>query len=302
MRLLRSTLTTPGSNEKMFEKASKSGADVALLDLEDSVAPDSKETARIKVVTALTTLDWGRSARAIRMNAIDTQWAADDLIEVVSGTHGSLDLVVVPKVKTAQEIWWVDVLLSQLEQKLKLPKRIALHALIEDAAGLVNAAEIAKASTRLQALVLGLGDLSASLQMQVNEHLAPIGGYPGDVWHFARCTVVSAARAAEVDAIDSAFPDYNDSREFSHQCQLARVLGFNGKWVIHPNQLPLAHKIFSPSRQDAERARRLCDAYEEAHKHGLGAISVDGMLVDAASIRISRNILEVYERSQEVNG
>jgi citrate lyase beta subunit len=190
----------------MCEKAAASGADLVFLDLEDACAPVAKEGARRTAVAALTGLDWGRTLRAVRVNGLETPWCHGDVIEVVAGARDALDVLIVPKARTARDVWWFDVLLTQLEAKLGLGRRIALEVLIEDAEGLANAVEIARASERLEALIFGAGDLSASLRARVDGNFDPVGEYPGDFWHFARAQVVTAARSAGIDAIDAPFP------------------------------------------------------------------------------------------------
>ena len=194
-RARRSELATPASSEKMCEKAAGSGADLVFLDLEDACAPVAKEAARGTAVAALTGCDWGRTVRAVRVNGLETPWCHGDIIEVVTGARESLDVLIVPKARSARDVWWVDVLLTQLETKLGLAKRIGLEVLIEEAEGLSNAAAIAGASDRLEAIIFGAGDLSASLRARVDGNFDPISEYPGDFWHFARVQVLAAARA-----------------------------------------------------------------------------------------------------------
>src|SRR2546425_9180368 len=210
-RARRSELATPASSERMCEKAPSSGADLVFLDLEDACAPSAKESARAIAVGALTELDWGRTVRGVRVNGIETPWCYGDIIEIVTGAGEALDVLIVPKARTARDVWWVDVLLSQLEGKLGLEKRIALEVLIEDAEGLANAVEIARASDRLEAVIFGAGDLSASLHARVDGNFDPVSEYPGDFWHYARAQVVTAARVAHIDAIDAPYPAYQDA-------------------------------------------------------------------------------------------
>src|SRR6266513_2219518 len=210
LRARRSELATPASSERMCEKAPSSGADLVFLDLEDACAPSAKETARGIAVAALTDLDWGRTVRAVRINGIETPWCYGDIIEVVTGARDALDVLIVPKARTARDVWWVDVLLTQPEAKLGLERRIALEVLIEDAEGLANAVDIARSSDRLEALIFGAGDLSASLHARVDGNFDPVSEYPGDFWHFARAQVVTAARTAGIDAIDAPYPAYKD--------------------------------------------------------------------------------------------
>ena len=239
-RARRSELATPASNERMCEKAASSGADLVFLDLEDACAPVVKESARGIAVAALTNLDWGRTARAVRVNGIDTPWCHGDIIEVVTGARDAVDVLIVPKARTARDVWWVDVLLTQLETKLGLSRPIALEVLIEEAEGLANAVEIARASTRIEAVIFGAGDLSASLHARVDGNFDPVSDYPGDFWHFARVQVLAAARAAGVDAIDAPYPAYRDPDGYRRAAVHASLLGFDGKWAIHPDQVPIA--------------------------------------------------------------
>src|SRR6478672_4476274 len=186
----RSELATPASSEHMCEVAARAGADLVFLDLEDACAPTAKESARATAVAALTDLDWGRTIRAIRINGLDTEWCYGDVVEVVTGARDALDVIIVPKVLAARDVWWVDVLLTQLEAKLGLTRRIGLEALIEEADGLLHAAEIARASSRLEAVIFGAGDLSASLRSRVDGNFQPVGDYPGDYWHAVRVQVL----------------------------------------------------------------------------------------------------------------
>jgi citrate lyase subunit beta/citryl-CoA lyase len=275
----------------MCEKAAASGADLVFLDLEDACAPVAKEGARRTAVAALTGLDWGRTLRAVRVNGLETPWCHGDVIEVVAGARDALDVLIVPKARTARDVWWFDVLLTQLEAKLGLGRRIALEVLIEDAEGLANAVEIARASERLEALIFGAGDLSASLRARVDGNFDPVGEYPGDFWHFARAQVVTAARSAGIDAIDAPFPAYRDPDGYRRSAVHASLLGFDGKWAIHPAQIAIANEVFVPTPAEVEDARAAIEAYRAAEAGGVGAIGRDGRLVDAAHMRLAENVL-----------
>jgi citrate lyase subunit beta/citryl-CoA lyase len=275
----------------MCEKAPSVGADLVFLDLEDACAPSMKESARAIAVGALTGLDWGRTVRAVRVNGLETPWCYGDIIEVVTGARDSLDVLIVPKVRSARDVWWVDVLLGQLETKLGLTKRIGLEVLIEDAEGLLNALDIARSSDRLEALIFGAGDLSASMQARVDGNFEPVVPYPGDFWHFARVQVLAAARAGMVDAIDAPYPAYQDSEGYRQSALQASALGFDGKWAIHPSQVPIATEVFSPTPEEVDEARAAMAAYREAEAGGVGAIGRDGRLVDAAHMRLAANTL-----------
>jgi len=281
----RSELATPASNDGMFAKAAGSGADLVFLDLEDACAPAEREKARGKAARALRDLDWGRTARAIRMNGIDTHWAHGDIIEVVTIARDALDVIIVPKVRRARDVWWVDVLLTQLEETLGLRKRIALEALIEETEGLQHVDEIATASDRLEAIIFGAGDFSASQGARVDTNFDPIVPIPGDIWHYARARILVAARTAGVDAIDAPFPNYKDPDAYRTACDRAGAMGFVGKWAIHPSQVPIANSAFSPTPDEIAHAERLVAAYRAAESTGRGATGLDGMLVDAAHLR-----------------
>ena len=290
-RSRRSELATPASNEHMCAKAAASGADLVFLDLEDACAPAAKESARGIAVAALNGLDWGRTIRAVRVNGIDTPWCYGDILEVVTGARDALDVLIVPKARSARDVWWVDVLLTQLEATLGLDRPIALEVLIEEAEGLANAAEIARSSERLEAIILGAGDLSGSLKARVDTNFEPLGEYPGDFWHFARTQVLTAARIAGVDAIDAPYPAYRDLEGYRTSAAHAALLGFDGKWAIHPDQIAVANDVFAPTAEEVERARATVQAYRRAEHEGVGAISHDGRLVDAAHMRLAANVL-----------
>ena len=290
-RARRSELATPASSEKMCEKSAGSGADLVFLDLEDACAPVAKEAARGTAVAALTQLDWGRTVRAVRVNGIGTQWCHDDIIEVVTGARDSLDVLIVPKARTARDVWWVDVLLTQLETKLGLSRRIGLEVLIEEAEGLSNAASIAKASDRVEAIIFGAGDLSASMRARVDGNFDPVADYPGDFWHFARVQVLAAARGAGIDAIDAPYPAYQDPEGYRRAAVHASLLGYDGKWAIHPSQIPIANEVFAPTATEVAEARDAMEIYRRSEAEGVGAIGRDGKLVDAAHMRLAENVL-----------
>ncbi|MET8648715.1 HpcH/HpaI aldolase/citrate lyase family protein [Nocardia aurea] len=287
----RSELATPATNDRMFAKAAASDADLVFLDLEDAVAPALREQARAKAVTALNDQDWGSTARAVRINGIDTRWAYGDIIEIVTGARENLDTIIVPKVTAARDVWWVDVLLTQIEATLGLTEQIRLEVLIEDVAGVANAQAIATASPRLDALIFGAGDLSVSQRARVDTNFKPRVSYPGDFWHYARMQVLTAARVGGLLAIDAPYPDFKDEKGYAEDAEHAAALGFDGKWAIHPAQIAIANEVFSPTEAEIQRARKNLDAYRAAEAQGLGATSVDGQLVDAAHVKLAEAVL-----------
>jgi citrate lyase subunit beta/citryl-CoA lyase len=291
-RLRRSELSTPATNEKMIAKAAASDADLAFLDLEDSVAPSAKEGARANVVRGLTTLDWGRTIRAYRINGVHTPWCHGDLIEVVSGAGAVLEVVIVPKVKGPRDVWFVDDLLTQLERRHGFEEgRIGLEILIEEAEALARVEEIAGCSPRIEALILGVGDLSASLGMR-SVHIGESSRYPGDVWHYARNRMTAAARAAGVDPIDGPYANFGSPDGYREQCAWSATLGAVGKWCIHPSQVPIANEVYAPTPAEIERAQTVVTAVRAAEERGDGAANVGGVMVDAATTRVFEVVLE----------
>ena len=275
-RLRRSELSTPGSSEKMLGKAAASQADLVFCDLEDSVAPAQKEGARKTVVGALTQLDWGHKTNAVRINAVDTPWWRDDVTTVAP--HA--EVVIVPKVRTPDDVQAVDVLLSQTTDR-----PVALEVLIEEAEGLVNVEDIAQCSDRLEALIFGPGDFSAS--QGVRFAMAREANYPGDIWAYHRSRIVVAARAAGIDAIDGPFANFRDADGYRTEAARAAMIGFVGKWAIHPSQIEIANDVFSPKPEEIQSARDIIDAYESSD----GAAGVGGVMIDAATARIMQGIL-----------
>ncbi|OBK17087.1 HpcH/HpaI aldolase/citrate lyase family protein [Mycobacterium asiaticum] len=289
--LRRSELAVPASNDGMFDKAAGCGADLVFLDLEDAVPAAYKETARAKAIAALNDIDWGRTVRAVRINGLDTRWCHDDLIDVVTAAGPNLDTVIIPKARTARDVWWVDVLLTQLEAKLALDKQIRLEVLIEEVEGLANAEAIAVASPRLDALIFGVGDFALSQGARVDTNFVPLGEYPGDFWYYARSKVIVAARIAGIDAIDAPYPDYRDLTGYERDARRASLLGYRGKWAIHPSQVPVANEVYAPTVDEIALAQRNLAAYREAEANGRGAVGVGGVLVDAAHVKMAQETL-----------
>ena len=310
-RLHRSELAVPGTNVRAMEKAPTLGADVVFLDLEDAVAPDDKEQARANVIDALTSLDWSACAVSVRINGLDTHFCYRDVVEVVEAAGDRLDTILIPKVGSPTDLEFVATLLSQIEQAKGIPP-IDLHILIETAAGMANVEAIAGAvPDRLEAMVFGVADYAASVQARTTN----IGGanadysiltdpddsgarerHWGDQWHFGISRMVAACRANGLRPIDGPFGDYNDAEGYRSAARRAAALGCEGKWAIHPSQVALANEVFTPTEQEISRARRILEAMEEAAKEGKGAVSLDGRLIDAASIRMAENLVAKVEQ------
>ena len=291
MNIERSVLSVPGSNWKMIQKGIDSEADVALLDLEDAVPPGIKDEARAVVISAFTELDWGPKPRTFRMNALDTPYFYRDLIDIVEQSNGAVDLIVIPKVNRPEDVYVVDTLLTQIEAGLGIDRRIRLEAQIETADGLVNCEAIAKSSDRLVSLIYGPGDYSASVRM-------PSGSigvmdewdqlYPGHRYQYVMHRILAAARVAGIRAIDGPFGNFRDEDGHRQSCLIARAMGFDGKWCIHPAQIPATNELFAPTADELHWAQRVIAAYEDANEQGLGVVALDEKMIDAANIRMAQ--------------
>jgi citrate lyase subunit beta / citryl-CoA lyase len=290
-RLRRSELAVPASSEKMIRKAARSAADLVFLDLEDSVAPAEKENARELAIRLLNELDWGQRVRAVRVNDAQTRWAHDDVIEVLTRGGEHLDVLILPKVKAPRDVWFFETLVSQLEDKLGRTQPIGFEILIEEAEALGRVEELAGCSPRLEALILGFGDLAASLGFRFGHVENRADAYPGDPWHHARARVIAAARARGLEAIDGPYPMIGDETGYRTEATWASTLGMTGKWAIHPSQIEPANQVFSLTEQEVQVARQMCEAYES----GDGASTAQGTLVDAASARIFGAVLRRAE-------
>lgn len=290
----RCQLAVPASNQKMIEKAAASGVDHVFLDLEDACAPNAKEASRKTVIDALNGLDWGKTTRCVRINDTGTKWCHGDIIEVVEGAHANLDTLMLTKPFDASDVLFVDKLLTQLEAKLGLTKKIGLELLIEETLGLQNVAEIANSTPRLEAIVFGMGDYSASQGIDLSV-LYGTYKYPGDIFHHAKFAVAMAARAAGIDAIDGPYGAIKDVDGYKESCLQARALGMVGKWALHPMQIEASMDIFTPNAATVEKARKLTAAYKEAEARGEGAAMIDGEFADAATVRLMSNTLDLAD-------
>ena len=293
-RLIRSMLFVPGSRPAMFPKAAASEADAVCLDLEDSVLPDEKATARAHVIQALREIDFGRRVRMVRINGLDTKIAEADLADVMGTVGDRVDVLMIPKVASAAEIEFVDGVLARMDRKRLVAIRTGIEAQIESAAGFLYVREIARASARLEGLVFGPGDFAASMQMpassigELDEHDA---AYPGHRYHAVMLTIVAAARANGLRCMDGPYAGYKDTAGLIRACQIAAALGFDGKQCIHPAQLATVNAAFSPSAEEVARATALVKAYEAATAEGRGAATHEGRMIDAASLRMAQVIL-----------
>jgi len=294
-RLQRSELAVPGSSPEMFEKALNSKADYIFLDLEDAVSPMDKITARQNVIKGLKELNWKEKGKTIsvRINSPDTHYMYRDLIDIVEEVGDKLDTVLLPKAGTASDVYMIDCLLTQIETNKKLKNKIGIECLIETALGMSNIKEIAKSSERLEALHFGVADYAASLRART----VVIGGlnpdYPGDQWHHGLSQLVMTCRAYGLRAIDGPFGDFNDPDAYVEAAKRGAAIGIEGKWAIHPSQIDLANKVFSPPSSEVTKAKRILEELDKAAKAGKGAAQLDGRMIDAASARMAENIVNI---------
>lgn len=290
-RSRRTCLTVPGSSPKMLAKGPSLHADEVVLDLEDAVAAHEKSAARGHVVAALRDQDWGPTTRAVRINAARTPWTLRDLDVVVSGARDALDVIVLPKVQAAGQVIFVDQVLTQLEAEHGLePASIGLELQIEDAQGLVNARDILAASDRTEAVIFGPGDMAAALGMPS----LTIGGsdadYPGDQWHAVLVTLVIQARNAGVQVIDGPYARIRDLEGFVTSARRSRALGFDGKWVLHPDQIAAGNEVYSVPQEVFERAVDILDAYQDStsrSRGARGAVMFGDEMIDEASRKMA---------------
>ena len=299
-RLNRSELAVPGSQPQMFEKAAQSDVDVIFLDMEDAVAPDDKEQARKNIIEALNDIDWGTKTMSIRINGLDTHYMYRDVVDVVEQAGERLDLIMIPKVGTAADVYAIDMMVTQIEDAKGYKKRIGFEHIIETALGMQNVHEIASASKRNESLHFGVADYAASTRARttviggVNPDYAVLTDplddgsravHWGDMWHYALARMVVAARANGLRPIDGPFGDFSDTDGYVAAAKRAAVLGCEGKWAIHPSQIALANQVMSPSDAEVDKANRILAAMADAAAAGKGAVSLDGRLIDYASIR-----------------
>lgn len=296
MKTHRSVLSVPGHVQKMHVKAADCAADVIMLDLEDSVPPDAKEAARKQIFESLQTIDWREKTVAVRINSLDTPFAYRDLLEIVEGAGDKVHKIVVPKVNHPGDIHFVERMLDGIEQARAFTGTIGIEASIETAAGLAEVLAIAAVGRRLQSLVFGIADYSASIGarlVSISGHGENEAGiYPGHRWHFALSRMVMAAKANGLLAIDAPYGNFKDNDGLQKSAVMAGALGCDGKWAIHPNQIDAINQVFSPSPEDIDRAVTVLKAAQTAKQQFRGAIAVDGRMVDLATVHLAQRLYD----------
>ena len=303
----RCQLFGPGSRPALFAKMAASAADVINLDLEDSVAPDDKPSARAAVIAAISAVDWGAKTLSVRINGLDTPFWYRDVVDLLEQAGDRLDQIMIPKVGCAADVYAVDALVTAVERAKGRARPISFEVIIESAAGICHVEDIAAASPRLQAISLGAADFAASMGMQTtgiggtqdNYYMLREGAkYWPDPWHWAQAAIVAACRTHGLLPVDGPFGDFADDEGFRAQALRSATLGMVGKWAIHPKQVALANEVFTPSAAAVAEAREILAAMAAATARGEGATVYKGRLVDIASIRQA----EVIVRQSEMIG
>lgn len=300
----RCQLFGPGSRPAIFAKMAASAADVINLDLEDSVAPSDKDIARANVIEAISGVDWGTKTLSVRINGLDTPWWYRDVVDLLEKGGERLDLIMIPKVGCAEDLYAVDALVTAVECAMGRTKPIGFEVIIESAAGISHVEEIAKGSPRLQAMSLGAADFAASMGMQTtgiggtqeNYYMLREGAkHWSDPWHWAQAAIVAACRTHGILPVDGPFGDFSDDEGFRAQALRSATLGMVGKWAIHPKQVTLANEVFTPSDAAVAEAREILAAMDAAKARGEGATVYKGRLVDIASIKQAEVIVRQAE-------
>jgi citrate lyase subunit beta / citryl-CoA lyase len=295
----RSCLSVPGSSEKMLQKAPGLAADMVFMDLEDAVAPLEKEAARAKVVDAVKNLDWADKVLCVRVNAWDTKWTYGDVIEVVGNAGERLDEIMLPKVQNAAQVVAMDLLLTQVEINAGLPRgHIGIEAQIETAQGIINVEEICAASPRLETIILGPVDMSASMEMPSLSGGLEIPEYPGDYFHYVFVKILMAGRANGLQVIDGPYVKVRDPEGFREFCKRTQILGYDGKWALHPDQVTILNEMFSPTQEQFDKAWNVLDAYKDATEGDRkGAVMFGDEMIDEASRKVAIKLVAKGERA-----
>jgi citrate lyase subunit beta/citryl-CoA lyase len=295
----RTCLAVPGSSEKMLGKAPGLGADMVFLDLEDAVAPLEKEAARARVVSAINELEWGDTVLCVRVNSWDSQWTYGDVVHVVENASERLDEIMLPKAQQASDIVALDLLLTQIEQATGRASRVGIEAQIETARGLINVEEICAASPRMEAIAFGPADFAASVEMPVLTGGVQVPEYPGDHFHYVFAKMLMAARANGLQVLDGPFLKIHDLDALRHYATRTQLLGYDGKWALHPTQVPVINEVFTPTQDQFDHAFDVLEAYEKATTEGdrRGAVMLGDEMIDEASRKMATKFVTRGERA-----
>ena len=305
-RVNRSQLFVPGSKPDLFKKASESNADIICLDLEDAVAPQDKDAAKQNVIKALNDHDFGTKTISVRINGLDTHYCYRDVVDLMENTGERLDLIMIPKVGVPEDVYAIDMLVTQIENKTNREKKIGFELIVETSMGITNLDRIITGSKRIESLHFGYADYAASVRMRTTN----IGGsnqdysiltdeingnrkvHWNDMWHYPISKMTTIGRAHGLRIIDGPYGDFSDPEGFKSHAKRTAILGCEGKWAIHPSQVDLANEVFTLPEKEVQKARDIIDAMKKAQESGAGAATLNGKLIDAASIRQAEQIIE----------
>ena len=305
-RVNRSQLFVPGSKPDLFKKASESNADIICLDLEDAVAPQDKDAAKQNVIKALNDQDFGTKTISVRINGLDTHYCYRDVVDLMENTGERLDLIMIPKVGVPEDVYAIDMLVTQIEDKTNREKKIGFELIVETSMGITNLDRIITGSKRIESLHFGYADYAASVRMRTTN----IGGsnqdysiltdeingnrkvHWNDMWHYPISKMTTIGRAHGLRIIDGPYGDFSDPEGFKSHAKRTAILGCEGKWAIHPSQVDLANEVFTLPEKEVQKARDIIDAMKKAQESGAGAATLNGKLIDAASIRQAEQIIE----------
>ena len=305
-RVNRSQLFVPGSKPDLFKKASESNADIICLDLEDAVAPQDKDVAKQNVIKALNDHDFGSKTISVRINGLDTHYCYRDVVDLMENTGERLDLIMIPKVGVPEDVYAIDMLVTQIEDKTNREKKIGFELIVETSMGITNLDRIITGSKRIESLHFGYADYAASVRMRTTN----IGGsnqdysiltdeingnrkvHWNDMWHYPISKMTTIGRAHGLRIIDGPYGDFSDPEGFKSHAKRTAILGCEGKWAIHPSQVDLANEVFTLPEKEVQKARDIINAMKKAQESGAGAATLNGKLIDAASIRQAEQIIE----------
>ena len=305
-RVNRSQLFVPGSKPDLFKKASESNADIICLDLEDAVAPQDKDAAKQNVIKALNDHDFGTKTISVRINGLDTYYCYRDVVDLMENTGERLDLIMIPKVGVPEDVYAIDMLVTQIEDKTNREKKIGFELIVETSMGITNLDRIITGSKRIESLHFGYADYAASVRMRTTN----IGGsnqdysiltdeingnrkvHWNDMWHYPISKMTTIGRAHGLRIIDGPYGDFSDPEGFKSHAKRTAILGCEGKWAIHPSQVDLANEVFTLPEKEVQKARDIINAMKKAQESGAGAATLNGKLIDAASIRQAEQIIE----------
>jgi len=306
IRLNRSELFVPGSKVDLFKKAASSNADIICLDLEDAVAPQDKEQAKKNVIQALQEVDFGKKTISIRINGLDTHYCYRDVIDVMENSGERLDLIMIPKAGVPEDVYAIDMLVTQVEDKIERKKKIGFELIVETSMGITNLDSIISGSERVESLHFGYADYAASVRMRTTN----IGGsnsdysiltdetngersiHWNDMWHYPISKMTTIGRAHGLRIIDGPFGDFSDPDGFKSHARRTAILGCEGKWAIHPSQVDLANEVFTLPENEVKKAKDILEAMKKAQESGAGAATLNGKLIDAASVRQAEQIIK----------